>query len=66
VWGHRDDLVEEGCDFDGEHSAIVEYVCGSPPEAATRRSSLRVAQECVVVEREIEHGPRETRVDVAD
>ena len=25
------DLVEEGCDFDGEHAAIVRFVCGPKP-----------------------------------
>ena len=34
VWGHADDLEEEGCDFDGQHSAIVAAVCGSPPAQA--------------------------------
>ena len=31
VWGHADDLKEEGCDFDSDHSQLVKFVCGSPP-----------------------------------
>eukprot|EP00937_MAST-01D_sp_MAST-1D-sp2_P006076 g6076.t1 len=34
VWSHANDLKEEGCDFDAQHSAIVAFVCGSPPAPA--------------------------------
>ena len=48
VWGHREDLIQEGCDFDGGHSAITKFVCGTPP-------GLLASSECVEVERDVDH-----------
>ena len=40
VWSHASDLEEEGCDFDGQHSAIVAFACGSPPAIELRTWSV--------------------------
>jgi hypothetical protein len=34
VWSLRDDLIEQGCDFDGEHAAIVKFACAPKPAEA--------------------------------
>ena len=54
VWSHRDDLIQEGCDFDGGHSAIIKFVCGAPPGLPTG--------ECV--ERDVDH-EREMTVELS-
>uniref|UniRef100_A0A7S2I188 Uncharacterized protein n=1 Tax=Haptolina brevifila TaxID=156173 RepID=A0A7S2I188_9EUKA len=51
VFAHRDDLLEEGCDFDGQHSSIVRFVCG--PAAGAAESNVG-SDECVDIEREVE------------
>ena len=47
VWSHANDLLEEGCDWDGQHSAIVQYVCGSPPSASPSPAGGTIVKQCV-------------------